>query len=1209
MTDRQTEPVISLEASNSAVEGDSINVSVIASVGTTSYLVIGVTVTEEVPGKIAGTLPTSVTLPAGATRTDLVLPTLTDGTSGTQAMVTVTLNDGSGYSVSSVTDKNTVNVTLSNARSIVTVAGPSDRDLTEGESITFTLTISSKLDNDTVIPVSYSDGTTSTFSGNRTIGSGDVLGDVLEPTVTIDRNSLSGSITIPTVQDAFDEDMGIVLVQFHRQQGSPYEFMQSVSNTSTTGNTLPEERNDVLQQFVVNDDDTPPVLSVEAEFDEIFEGFPAVFKFTSEGQSSADFPVNVMLTQTSSFLTERNTDVVTFKGRSNETTVNLMTDSGAFDNFEGSITLTIQNSSTKVGDNTPYYTVASEPVDANIAVIDVNDNDISVVEVSVVHNAINEGEVAQFTVTRSIGSGFALFVKVSVDQGDNDFIQGSPESTVVIPPNSSTMPYMVATIDDAKDENSGSVTVVLAEGMGYTLGNSYSNSVLVNDNDAPEISISMEELSVEEGNPARFTLTSVSMVDTSIRVRFSSIQNGDFVLWRMPSFVEIATGSDNAVIEIQTTDDNQREENGSISIMLQESVNGEYHLSGESGATRAAVTVTDNDGASGGSPPGVNYTIAGLALEMVLRESSGPAIPGQSSSPVTELPTISVESALPVIEEGSVAVFSVTMQETSKVTLIVEYLIEQEGEFVDRQSTGPVVLEAGRQSVDIEIQTIDDNQAEPDGTVTVVLSESTGYLVAEAPNNAATVKISDAADRKQRSDAIFHANSVVLPELAWTMGANSLDAVVARNVLGSETSIGLMGQSSLRDLLVAGGEAMNDEGLNWRSALLDSSFSIGLYPEGGSVESATVWGIGDTRNLHRSVYGTARSWKGEHSGGHFGFDTQLGKNGLIGMATSFTASSIDYAGNNEPALEIDMVSTGIQPYLGWKSTNGKTTLVVTVGHGPGTIQITETDYATEKATTTFNLVGVSASRHVSIWGNGIPSKQHGLNLSGKAWYVQQAVRANNSYVHALQVDAGQFRLTADAKNKWNTTSNSTLIPSATLGLVGNKLQSQSSIDVELGTGVEYNSPIGLELSGRGELLVSNIDRTKGRQIKGRLRYYQDKDGSGLGIEITPAWSDGVGPLQNPAQDQIPFSVPERREKSERVQLESEIGYGFAGVDERLRSTPFSGLDLNSDRGSKVRLGLRFETDRDFRLEILGSESLNSTENPVREVAMEGSYKW
>ena len=99
--------------------------------------------------------------------------------------------------------------------------------------------------------------------------------------------------------------------------------------------------------------------------------------------------------------------------------------------------------------------------------------------------AVTEGTAASFTVTASPAPTSPLTVNLTVaDAAGSDFVAaGNEGSKTVTVPTSGTATYTVATKGDSTDEPSGSVTVTVVSGSGYTVGSPSSAAVMVNDDD------------------------------------------------------------------------------------------------------------------------------------------------------------------------------------------------------------------------------------------------------------------------------------------------------------------------------------------------------------------------------------------------------------------------------------------------------------------------------------------------------------------------------------------------------------------------------------------------------------------------------------------------------------------------------------------------------------------------------------------------------
>ena len=96
------------------------------------------------------------------------------------------------------------------------------------------------------------------------------------------------------------------------------------------------------------------------------------------------------------------------------------------------------------------------------------------------------------------------------------------------------------------------------------------------------------------------------------------------------------------------------------------------------------------------------------------------------------------------VAEGTSASFTVSASPVPAASLDVTVSVAQSGDVAASGATGArtVTVPTGG-SVTFEVATVDDGTEEPDGSVTATVDAGTGYTAAAAPDNAATVAVSD----------------------------------------------------------------------------------------------------------------------------------------------------------------------------------------------------------------------------------------------------------------------------------------------------------------------------------------------------------------------------------------------------------------------------------------------------------------------------------
>ena len=243
----------------------------------------------------------------------------------------------------------------------------------------------------------------------------------------------------------------------------------------------------------VRDDDAPlPVVTLAAGA-AVTEGGNAVFTLTASPAPAADLPVTVTVTADGDWGVTAGTQTVTIP-TTGSATLTLATTDDAADEPDGSVTATVQAGS--------GYTVGASAS----GTVAVRDDDLPPPAVTIAAKAasVTEGGDAVFTLTADRAPDADLTVTLAVSEtGDGDHVAASDEgpATLVIPKGATEAAFIVATVNDAVDEPDTSATVTVQAGTGYTAGDPASASVEVKDDDVPSTvpALSVGDSTAKEG--------------------------------------------------------------------------------------------------------------------------------------------------------------------------------------------------------------------------------------------------------------------------------------------------------------------------------------------------------------------------------------------------------------------------------------------------------------------------------------------------------------------------------------------------------------------------------------------------------------------------------------------------------------------------------------------------------------------------------------
>ena len=150
-----------------------------------------------------------------------------------------------------------------------------------------------------------------------------------------------------------------------------------------------------------------------------------------------------------------------------------------------------------------------------------------------------------------------------------------------------------------------------------------------------------------------------------------------------------------------------------------------------------------------------------------------------------------------------------------------------------------------------------------------------------------------------------------------------------------------MEPSTLSDLVLANGPALQNDTFDLGRLLADSSFTLSLDEAGGEGSgpfgNVALWGSGDYRTLSGGE-GQSVDYDGNVVSANLGIDTRVSANLLAGVSLASSRGTVDYTDPNAQPGELTASVTSINPYVGWGSSGGFN-LWATAGYGAGEVEI------------------------------------------------------------------------------------------------------------------------------------------------------------------------------------------------------------------------------------------------------------------------------
>ena len=577
--------------------------------------------------------------------------------------ITVRITTGAGYTVGS---PNTAMVTVNDndipdPDAPVASISADPTPITEGTAATFTVTLDR-----------------AAAAGGLTISvgvteSGSYIAETAPMTVFIAEGGTTGTLTVSTADDTTDETDGSITAELNAGTG------YTVGTTSTA-----------LVTVLDNDD---PVVSISADPTTIIEGVAATFRVTLSSAAPADgLTISVAVTESGSYIAEPAPMTVFIAGGATTVTLAVLTDNDDMGERSGSITVRI---TTGAG-----YTVGTP----STALVTVFDNDTPAAGISADPTTITEGEDATFRVTLgSAAPADGLTISVGVTESGSYIADLAPE-TVFIAEGATTVTLAVLTDNDDMGERSGSITVRITAGAGYTVGTPSTALVTVFDDDTPAARITADPTTITEGAAATFRVTLGSAAPAGgLTISVAVTESGSYIADLAPETVFIAEGATTVTLAVSTEDDSLDESAGSITAELN---TGAGYTVGT--PNTAMVTVNDND------------------------------------IPDPDAPVASISADPTPITEGTAATFTVTLDRVAPAGgLTISVGVTESGSYIDETAPMTVVIAEGGTTGTLTVSTADDTTDEPAGSITAELNAGVGYTVGTTSTALVTVLDND----------------------------------------------------------------------------------------------------------------------------------------------------------------------------------------------------------------------------------------------------------------------------------------------------------------------------------------------------------------------------------------------------------------------------------------------------------------------------------
>ncbi|MEC7838641.1 MAG: Calx-beta domain-containing protein [Chlamydiota bacterium] len=476
----------------------------------------------------------------------------------------------------------------------------SDATVTEGGTLTFTVTLSHESYQDITVDFSTSDGT-------ATIADNDYTAISPAQTLTFLAGSTSETITVATTAD------------------TKFELNENlfVDLTNPTNATIADNQG----EGTITDDDVQPTISISDAT--VTEGGTLTFTVTLSNASYQDITVDYVTADGTATVADNDYTAI-----SPVQTLTLLSGST-------SETITVATTAdTKFELNENLFVNLTNPTNATIADAQgegtITDDDVQPT-ISISDATTIEGGTLVFTVTLSNASYQDITVNYVTADGtatiaDNDYTAISPVQTLTFFSGSVSETISVVTIADTTFEPNEQLFVNLTAPTNATILDNEGEGTILNDDGIPHISISDE--TVVEGGTFTFTVTLNAASTQTVTVEFSTadgttnpatLADNDYIQVTN-QLITFLPGSLSETVSVSTVGDTKFELNEQLFVNLTNATNslivdpqGEGIITNDD--TAPTVTVDDNNGVNlglaevlEGDPPDMNQLTFSVTL-------------------------------------------------------------------------------------------------------------------------------------------------------------------------------------------------------------------------------------------------------------------------------------------------------------------------------------------------------------------------------------------------------------------------------------------------------------------------------------------------------------------------------------------------------------------------------------------------------------------
>lgn len=323
-----------------------------------------------------------------------------------------------------------------------------------------------------------------------------------------------------------------------------------------------------------------------------------------------------------------------------------------------------------------------------------------------------------------------------------------------------------------------------------------------------------------------------------------------------------------------------------------------------------------------------------------------------------------------------------------------------------------------------------------------------------------------------------------------------------------------------------------------RDLLTGSSFEVGLDGDNHAPGKWTLWGVGGDMDAFGGRPDDRFSMDGEVFAGHIGLDYRFSEAILAGVIVSRTTGGVDYrfSGPTGDDGDIEMSLISAHPYLHWTPLHG---LGVwgSVGFGKGGATLTD-EKGSVDAGIGLTMTAVGARREL------MPIGRFELAIKADAFFVTMESE-EHEHLPATSAEISRMRLALESSRSFAFEGGSMITGTLELGALSDAGDAETGAGAELGAGLAWQHPGGIDIQARGHMLLTHQEsefEQWGASVS--VTFDWGTQGEGLFFVLAPSWgapatgAEGMWETTRVAESFL------AGEPEQGVNLDTRAGYGL-----------------------------------------------------------------